>query len=178
MTRVLYEHLEAVPPEQWAFLAGLFLGEGCFSVGDKWGVPTFELKVALCDRAVVEWLQQVFGGRVSPAGREGRGDRLQAAFAWRIEDGFLAVAIVERILPYMRGDKAEQGQAFLRFAHRKLEVWQQRQAEGRRQYLPSERLELYRLALSAREYAGGNGKRWMERWSATIYALGQQCGTP
>jgi hypothetical protein len=166
-----YTYLESRTPERWAYLAGLFLGEGCFSVGDQDGVPSFELKIAMTDRAVTEALAAEFGGASMGAGNAGTGRRFKDAFAWRVTDGFLAVELAQRMLPYMVGEKAEQGAAFLRFARVKLKLWQQRQADGRARYTTAERLILYHLAYAARIYAGGGTKQWIQRWHQRLNEL-------
>lgn len=163
-------HLDRIPAERWSYLAGLFMGEGCFELGDQRGVPTFKLKIAVCDEAAMQDLLE-FGGAVGRAGRKGTGNRLQNEYAWRVADGYQVVELVRRILPLMCGTKHQQGRAFLKFARYKLRCWERRQRRGEVSYRATELLRMYQLALLARMYAGGASKEWRARWRKHIIGL-------
>lgn len=164
-----FRYLAKIPNERWAYLAGLFSGEGCFMVRDQNKVPRFGLQITMTDQAIVRDVFATWGGALDEAGKMGKGFRLRDAYAWRAHDGFFVQALTRRILPFMVGEKRAQGEAFLKFVNAKLAAWARK--GDARTYTVAERLRLFQLALVARNFAQGAAKDWRPRWEARIKEL-------
>lgn len=161
--------LDERTPEEWAYLAGLFAGEGCFVVKDRERVPHFEMQIKMTDQLIVEDVAQRWGGQVTLARRGTKVNR--TAWQWRMYDGYVIQKMLVQLLPYFIGEKGKQARSFARFVQEKLRVYEERQADGRHRYSDSECLWLFYLARDARNYALGRGGTWRERWAGYIKEL-------
>jgi len=166
-----FRHLAKIPNDRWAYLAGLFAGEGCFMLRSQKQVPRFGLQLAMTDEQIVRDVCTTWGGTVDAAGNHGKNGRLRNAYAWRVHDGYFVQALTRRILPYMVGEKRAQGEAFLTFVDAKLECWERKTGVS---YPSEDRLLLFKLALVARNFAQGAAKGWRPKWEAYIAQLEQE----
>lgn len=164
-----FRHLAKIPNDRWAYLAGLFAGEGCFMLREQQRIPRFGLQITMTDEAIVRDVHTTWGGALDAAGMHGKNGRLRSAYAWRVHDGYFVQAITRRILPYMVGEKRAQGEAFLTFVNAKLECWEQKGTAV--SYSAEARLKLFRLALVARNFAQGAAKGWRPKWESYIAQL-------
>lgn len=93
-------------PLELAYAAGLFDGEGSvmivFRPESKWSRPTYCLQTQLvsCDRCLVDWMQDRFGGSISTFQPSTATGRARVAHNW-ITGSRLAAQFLEAILPFV-----------------------------------------------------------------------------
>lgn len=141
--------------------------------------PEFRISVTIGDKAVCELFQAHLGGMVDEMVYQNSPDReennkrryFRRGFRWIVYDGYLIVEIVQRLLPFLHGEKSLQGEAFQVFAREKLRCYERRVMEQRLSYTEEERYTLLRLAYNARMYAGGGRKEWRSKWAAELERL-------
>jgi hypothetical protein len=161
--------LDAIPPLTWAYLAGVFAGEGYLAVSMGKDVPVFGLGVEMCDRDTVElfrvWLGGVFVER--PA----RTSKPRVSWQWRLTDGYRVREVVRRMLPYLTGVKRAHAHDYLAFVDYKLAAYEHRKARGLVGYDRKTRHQMLQLALKARRHAGGGLKAWRGTWESRLAEL-------
>lgn len=91
------------------YLAGLFDGEGCVTLGKANNnyTPTYHLNVNIVNtnEALIRWVHSVVGkGGVSQKTREN--DHWKDCFTWKV-NGEHAVEFIKRIYPYLKVKKAQ-----------------------------------------------------------------------
>src|SRR5207302_4100828 len=103
-------------PTDWAYVAGLVDGEGCIAV-IRFYEPRREryyygitVVIANTDRAVLEWIQTVWGGSVVPA--RSAGGRAKSSWAWR-SSTTLARTFLRGVRPWLRIKSARCEDVFL-----------------------------------------------------------------
>lgn len=145
-----------------AYCAGLFHGEGCFTVE----LEQLRLRVELemQDRRAIEALHARLGGRLTTPRQQRGGTRV----VWRIlfQDTEDIRQLCRRLLPWVEGNKAQQIRDLLALAETLQLLRARRRAEHRRSFTAREREQVRRLGRAVRNQAGGGGpKAWRKRWN-------------
>lgn len=103
----------------WAYLAGLFDGEGCIKTAFKTYTTgnrrsTWQLSLDICNthRPVIEWVQSMFGGFAYTQEREEA--HVRRRFHWASRSGAGCLFVLRGILPYLR-IKREQAELAIDF---------------------------------------------------------------
>jgi hypothetical protein len=105
------KRIDSLGATDWAYLAGVLDGEGCFSAtapgrGRRGGRALISLTNT--DRGLVEWLHATFGGSFSH--RESRNPREKPQWAWRLEERRWLPTVLAAVRPFLR---VKGGQAVL-----------------------------------------------------------------
>lgn len=122
--RNLAAALETIPrqPEQLAYIAGLFDGEGCICVSINHYVPvtsnlcasryTIGLTISMCNKPVIQWLHDTFpGSRMIPIARKKYNKNWQDAWAVSFSE-IQGIVFLKAIYPYMRVKKEQAALLF------------------------------------------------------------------
>ena len=89
---------------EWAYLAGLFDGEGCVSVAYRQAKPAaFPLMLAICNThpAFARWCKERFGGHVHRYQRSREGRRRQDYWEWKISGNAKVPKVLWGMFPYL-----------------------------------------------------------------------------
>lgn len=156
-------------PEECAYFAGLFAGEGCFCMYETdQGVPNIKLELDMTDEHAIKSIQQIWGGSVH---KHNARARCRPIWRWCVCDRTQILAITQSIVPFMVGDKGQQAQHVIKLVELLRYYQARRKHERRVRHQPFELLMIYRVALRVREYALGRQKAWRPRWLARIREL-------
>lgn len=106
----------------WAYLAGLFDGEGCLKVSwarsleKKKRSVTWSLTLDICNTyyPVIEWVQSVFGGSIYSQERRGKESGHRRRFHWSIWDSSRVSNLLSGMLPYLK-IKKHQSEIAIKF---------------------------------------------------------------
>lgn len=93
-----------INPEEAAYVAGFFDGEGCVNFArGKSGQPHIRVLIVNTNRAVLEYIQRLFGGDINRTVRQDGWKQ-----SWQLRVGWSrAIQLLEAIEPYVRV-KADQ----------------------------------------------------------------------
>lgn len=93
----------ALPSDVLAYVAGFFDGEGCvnFTTRGKYKSLLLRVMVRNTDRAVIDYLQSLFGGRIETKMAYPGKPHWKTSYCWRI-DGAKAVEFLLAIEPWVR----------------------------------------------------------------------------
>lgn len=116
--------IETIPrqPEQLAYLAGLFDGEGCICVSINHYLPTTSglsasrytvgITISMCNREVIEWIHQLFpGSRLVPIARKKYNKNWQDAWAVSFKEA-TGKSFLKLIYPWLRVKKEQAALLF------------------------------------------------------------------
>jgi hypothetical protein len=121
----------------YAYLAGILDGEGYFSASPK--TNSFGLRVAMTERAAIDFIHSRFAGNLSNGGKTSTGNQVHVWYLQRLAD---LDHVLPRLMPYLHLKTAE-AEAMLELVQHKIARprWdvpssrlspQQRLREGRR----------------------------------------------
>ena len=104
----------------WAYLAGLFDGEGCFRINQSNGLNSYPwVELSNTYKPVVEFVQEAIVGNLY---REQKSSRVSKKPIYRVRAlGPKAIALCSALLPYLR-EKRAQAACLLELDRRRQEI--------------------------------------------------------
>lgn len=130
-----------------AYLAGLVDGEGSISFilrkEPKWSAGIYyqpRLRIAMIDKAIIDWLQSSFGGYISE--RKFENPKYNTAYCWEVSST-RCENVLRAIYPYLRIKKPQCDVAFKKFNFKKSGNY--RWTPEEMEYLASLHQEMKRL---------------------------------
>jgi hypothetical protein len=115
---------ETIPrqPEQLAYVAGLFDGEGCICIfptnyrpktGANYGASRYGIivNIQMCNEVVIRWLCNEFGGSFVHSRKNRKNPRLKDSFQFKLKED-RAIGLLKLLYPYLRVKKEEAALLF------------------------------------------------------------------
>lgn len=139
----------------WAYFAGLVCGEGCLNV-DLNKAPKARFYLEMTDKEVVEDVGNRLGLNVQMRSAP-RQDRWAQCYIIGTGKADTIAVILEKIIPFLLGNKRRQAQLLYRFLQLKK--------------ASAPKLELLYLTRELRKYSGGDNREARERLDTMIEEL-------